>query len=94
MRPLAGSMLALLPTLTTAHLETPRVMVRMPPPSPDPDCRDVPYRRSKMLPPDPHYFDGDHDGIGCERVTIVGAAWLWGGGWRTDFQFSMDQGSD
>ena len=33
---------------------------------PDLDCRDVVVRRFQVLPPDPHNFDGDHDGIGCE----------------------------
>lgn len=41
--------------------------VCIPPPPPDLDCRDVTYRRSRVLPPDPHNFDGDGDGIGCER---------------------------
>ena len=36
------------------------------PPPPDLDCKDIPYRRFRVLPPDPHRFDGDHDGIGCE----------------------------
>ena len=36
------------------------------PPPPDLDCGDIPYRRFRVLPPDPHHFDGDHDGIGCE----------------------------
>ena len=36
------------------------------PPPPDLDCKDIPYRRFKVLPPDPHHFDSDHDGIGCE----------------------------
>lgn len=40
--------------------------VCIPPPPPDLDCGDVPYRRFSVLPPDPHRFDGDHDGIGCE----------------------------
>ncbi len=40
--------------------------VCIPPPPPDLDCRDVPYRRFTVLPPDPHRFDGDHDGVGCE----------------------------
>jgi micrococcal nuclease len=43
----------------------PTVCIR--PPPPDLDCADVPYRAFKVLPPDPHRFDGDHDGIGCER---------------------------
>lgn len=40
--------------------------VCIPPPPPDLDCADVPYRRFTVRPPDPHSFDGDHDGIGCE----------------------------
>jgi uncharacterized protein DUF1524 len=36
------------------------------PPPPDLDCADIPYRRFTVLAPDPHRFDGDHDGIGCE----------------------------
>jgi len=38
----------------------------VPPPPPDLDCRDIPYRRFRVLPPDPHRFDSDRDGIGCE----------------------------
>jgi len=34
---------------------------------PDLDCRDVPQRRFRVLPPDPHRFDGDRDGVGCEQ---------------------------
>ncbi|WP_114313566.1 thermonuclease family protein [Thermus caldifontis] len=41
--------------------------VCIPPPPPDLDCTDIPYRRFKVLPPDPHRFDRDGDGIGCER---------------------------
>jgi micrococcal nuclease len=40
--------------------------VCIPPPPPDLDCKDIPYRRFTVLPPDPHNFDGDGDGIGCE----------------------------
>jgi micrococcal nuclease len=40
--------------------------VCIPPPPPDLDCKDIPFRRFQVLPPDPHNFDGDHDGIGCE----------------------------
>jgi micrococcal nuclease len=40
--------------------------VCIPPPPPDLDCGDIPYRNFQVLPPDPHYFDGDGDGIGCE----------------------------
>lgn len=35
--------------------------------SPDLNCRDISQRRFKVLPPDPHGFDRDRDGIGCER---------------------------
>lgn len=34
--------------------------------SPDLDCRDVPYRNFVVRQPDPHRFDGNRDGIGCE----------------------------
>src|SRR5829696_1783717 len=41
-----------------------------PPPPPDLDCADVSYTNFTVLwtvpDPDPHRFDGDHDGIGCE----------------------------
>jgi beta-lactamase superfamily II metal-dependent hydrolase len=40
--------------------------VCIPPPPPDLDCGDIPYRRFRVLPPDPHRFDGDKDGVGCE----------------------------
>lgn len=41
--------------------------VCIPRPPPDLDCGDVPHRRFRVLPPDPHHFDGDRDGVGCER---------------------------
>lgn len=34
---------------------------------PDLDCGDIPYSNFKVLHPDPHRFDGDKDGIGCEK---------------------------
>ena len=40
--------------------------VCIPPPPPDLDCGEIPYRGFTVLPPDPHRFDGDRDGIGCE----------------------------
>jgi micrococcal nuclease len=40
--------------------------VCIPPPPPDLDCGDIPYRRFQVIGSDPHNFDGDHDGIGCE----------------------------
>ena len=41
--------------------------VCLPPPPPDLDCRDIPDRRFTVLAPDPHNFDGDFNGVGCER---------------------------
>ena len=41
--------------------------VCVPPPPPDLDCKDIPHRGFKVLPPDPHGLDRDRDGIGCER---------------------------
>lgn len=41
--------------------------VCIPPFPPDLDCGEIPYRRFEVIPPDPHGFDGDNDGIGCER---------------------------
>ena len=38
----------------------------IPPPPPDLDCGDIPQKRFTVLQPDPHRFDGDKDGIGCE----------------------------
>jgi len=32
----------------------------------DLDCGQIQYRRFQVIPPDPHNFDGDHEGIGCE----------------------------
>lgn len=42
----------------------PTVCIPLPPP--DLDCGDIPHRRFTVLPPDPHGFDGDNDGVGCE----------------------------
>jgi endonuclease YncB( thermonuclease family) len=46
------------------HPSYPTVCIPSPPP--DLDCPDIPYRRFTVRPPDPHRFDGDGDGIGCE----------------------------
>jgi hypothetical protein len=44
--------------------------VCIPPPPPDLNCADIPYTNFTVLwnvpDPDPHHFDGDKDGIGCE----------------------------
>jgi len=41
--------------------------VCIPPPPPDLDCGEMEHRNFQVLPPDPHRFDGDKDGVGCER---------------------------
>jgi hypothetical protein len=38
----------------------------IPPGSPDLDCPDIDARRFPVVGADPHRFDGDSDGIGCE----------------------------
>jgi micrococcal nuclease len=40
--------------------------VCIPPRPPDLDCGEISYRRFQVLSPDPHGFDGDNDGVGCE----------------------------
>jgi micrococcal nuclease len=61
-----------LPTATSAPQPQPGdcdpayPTVCIPSPPPDLDCGDISFRRFQVLPPDPHGFDGDHDGIGCE----------------------------
>jgi micrococcal nuclease len=54
---------ATIPAATNCHPSYPSVCI---PGGPDLDCGDVSARRFEVLPPDPHGFDGDHDGIGCE----------------------------
>jgi Excalibur calcium-binding domain len=36
------------------------------PPPPDLDCGDMTQKNFTVRQPDPHRFDGDKDGIGCE----------------------------
>ncbi len=40
--------------------------VCIPPYPPDLDCSDIPYKGFRVVGRDPHGFDGDGDGIGCE----------------------------
>nr|WP_297805709.1 hypothetical protein [Tepidiforma sp.] len=40
--------------------------VCIPPYPPDLDCGDIPFRRFRVVGADPHGFDRDRDGIGCE----------------------------
>ena len=38
----------------------------IPPPPPDLNCGDISVHDFTVRSPDPHGFDRDHDGIGCE----------------------------
>jgi micrococcal nuclease len=40
--------------------------VCIPPAPPDLDCGDIGFRQFAVIPPDPHGFDREGDGIGCE----------------------------
>jgi hypothetical protein len=40
--------------------------VCIPPPPPDLNCGDISFRRFAVIGSDPHNFDIDNDGIGCE----------------------------
>lgn len=42
--------------------------VCIPPPPPDLDCSDIHERRFSVMPPDPHHFDEDGNGVGCEST--------------------------
>jgi hypothetical protein len=53
-------------TTTAANCDPAYPTVCIPPPPPDLDCGDIPYTNFTVLPPDPHGFDGDHNGVGCE----------------------------
>jgi len=54
------------PTSTQGNCDPSYPDVCIAPYPPDLDCKNVPYKKFKVLPPDPHHFDGDKDGIGCE----------------------------
>jgi micrococcal nuclease len=53
------------PTSGNCHPSYPTVCI--PPSPPGLDCPQIPYRRFAVVGSDPHRFDGDNDGIGCER---------------------------
>jgi micrococcal nuclease len=53
-------------TTTLGYCDPSYPDVCIPSPPPDLDCGDIPYRRFRVIGSDPHHFDGDHDGIGCE----------------------------
>lgn len=54
------------PVAPTANCDPSYPTVCIPPRPPDLDCGEIPHRNFTVLPPDPHRFDGDKDGVGCE----------------------------
>ncbi len=50
----------------TASCDASYPTVCIPPPPPDLSCSDIPHRNFTVLQPDPHRFDGNKDGVGCE----------------------------
>ena len=55
------------PALQSCHRSYPDFCI--PPPPPDLDCRHIPLRQRpfRLRQPDPHRFDRDRDGWGCEK---------------------------
>ena len=51
-------------TPTRCHASYPTVCI--PPPPPDLDCGKILHRRFRVVGSDPHRFDDDRDGVGCE----------------------------
>lgn len=75
----AIALMAVSPLAAQQNCELAYPGVCISPPPPDLDCGDISHRRFRVYLPtdrdipshltrfDPHRFDGDHDGIGCER---------------------------
>ena len=64
--PLVGAQGATALPASRANCDPSYPEVCIPPPPPDLDCGDVPERRFRVAGADPHRFDGDRDGVGCE----------------------------
>lgn len=62
----AGSATTSLPASPPGSCDAAYPSVCIPPAPPDLDCGEITFRRFTVLAPDPHRFDGDRDGIGCE----------------------------
>jgi micrococcal nuclease len=54
------------PTTQTSNCSPAYPGVCIPPGPPDLDCGDISDRRFQVVAPDPHGFDRDGDGVGCE----------------------------
>lgn len=55
------------PTSTKIFCDSAYPTVCIAPFPPDLNCEDVPYKNFVVLQPDPHNFDKDKNGIGCEE---------------------------
>ncbi len=53
-------------TTSTANCDPSYPTLCIPPGAPDLDCGDITDKRFPVLQPDPHRFDGNKDGVGCE----------------------------
>ena len=54
------------PAAQTSNCSSAYPGVCIPPAPPDLDCGDISARRFTVVAPDPHRFDGDGNGVGCE----------------------------
>jgi hypothetical protein len=45
----------------------PTVCIKSPPP--DLNCPDIPYKNFRVIGNDPHGFDRDNDGVGCDSAN-------------------------
>lgn len=60
------------PTLAQGTCDPSYPDVCIAPPLPDLDCSEIPYDDFRVVGADPHGFDRDKDGIGCETVWVPG----------------------
>lgn len=54
------------PTAAQQNCDASYPTLCIPPGAPDLDCADVDQKNFPVRQPDPHRFDGDKDGVGCE----------------------------
>jgi micrococcal nuclease len=54
------------PPAQTGNCDASYPDVCIPPPPPDLDCKDIPYKNFRVVGADPHHFDGNRNGVGCE----------------------------
>ena len=57
---------AIQPTSARSNCDPSYPSVCIPRYPPDLDCGEIPFRRFRVVGSDPHGFDRDRDGIGCE----------------------------